>query len=167
MALPVADFSALRRLSSSLHQTEMALISWGRWKKHDEPPNAWNGVTTLARAIRQQVEGASQPGAPNIVLIDFLTDVDGVVATFKGLDSRIIEMRWVLYPDWPKSVICTRAGLPESTYDRRIRLIRDTVRDALGLDGSGNSPRRRCLNRRDSAPSDTAPPPVGRQLRSG
>lgn len=125
---------AQRGLSDGFRETELALVAWGSWRRNDEPPNAPTGITTLARAIRQQAEGASQPGAPNDALIDFLTAVDRSVAGFVGIDARLIRIRWVYHPDWPREAICRRLNMSGSSYDRRLRGVRDAVRTAVGLD---------------------------------
>ena len=130
----VANDYAQRRLDAGFRQTEDALIAWGKWKRTDGPPNELSGVTTLARAIKQQAEGASQKGAPNLLLLDFLVKVDHVMSEFDGIDSQLIRIRWVYHPNWAKESVRRRLGMSESTYDRRLRKIRELVRERLDLD---------------------------------
>ena len=130
----VANDYAQRRLDAGFRQTEDALTAWGKWKRTDGPPNELSGVTTLARAIKQQAEGASQKGAPNLLLLDFLVRVDHVMSEFDGIDSQLIRIRWVYHPNWAKESVRRRLGMSESTYDRRLRKIRELVRERLDLD---------------------------------
>lgn len=130
----VANDYAQRRLDERFHQTEEALVAWGKWKRTDGPPNELSGVTTLARAIKQQAEGASQKGAPNMLLLDLLVAVDHVMSEFTGIDAQLVRIRWVYHPNWAKESVRRKLGMSESTYDRRLRRIRETVRTRLGLD---------------------------------
>ena len=132
----IANDYAQRRLDERFHETEDALVAWGRWKRTDGPPNELSGVTTLARAITQQAEGASQKGAPNLLLLDFLVKVDHVMSEFNGVDAQLIRIRWVYHPNWAMESVRRKLGMSEGTYNRRIRKIRETVRTRLCLDGA-------------------------------
>lgn len=122
----VIDLTSARRLDDALRRVDASLWLWASFKRRDRAPCDWPEEGPIARAMRQQIEGAAQSTAPK-VLPDRFLEVDAAVAKCKPIERRVLVVRYVIHPDNGKDFQRKRLHMSEGVWDRTLRSARITV----------------------------------------
>ena len=115
-----------RRMNDDLKRVDASLWFWAGFKRRDRAPCDWPEEGPIARAMRQQIEGAAQSTAPKVLPDLFLT-VDAAVAKCKPIERQVLTVRYVMHPDNGKDFQRKRLKMSEGAWDRTLRAARITV----------------------------------------